>query len=375
MDNQKNKVLFVATVVKAHINTFHLPYIKFFKEKGYETHVGAKNDFCGCDCIIPNCDVYHEISFERFPMNKNNIKAYRQLKKIINENNYEIIHCNTPVAAMLTRFAARKSRKNGTRVIYTAHGFHFFKGAPLLNWLIYYPIEKICSYITDDLITINQEDYELASNKMKAKNIHYVPGVGVDTKEYEQLEINKDRKKRELNIPGDCIMLLSVGELNKNKNHEVIIRGLSKIDKSNIHYVIAGRGKTEEYLINLSKDLGVENQVHLLGFRNDIVELCKVADVFCFPSYREGLSLSLMEAMACGLPVVCSDIRGNIDLVKNNIGGYLCSPNKIECFENTIRVLASNRELRIRMGKYNQEFIKQFDAEIITKIMSEIYGV
>ena len=153
------KVLFTATVTKTHINTFHLPYIKFFKEKGYETHVCSKNDFIGEECIIPNCDIHYDIQFERSPMNIKNIKAYMQLKKIINENEYEIIHCNTPVASILTRLAAIKARKKGTKVIYTAHGFHFFKGAPLLNWMLYYPAEKICSYFTDILITINKEDY------------------------------------------------------------------------------------------------------------------------------------------------------------------------------------------------------------------------
>ncbi|WP_373598234.1 glycosyltransferase family 4 protein [Paraclostridium bifermentans] len=373
MENQTKKVLFIATVVKAHINTFHLPYIKFFKDRGYETHVGAKNDFYDEECIIPNCDVHHNIEFERSPINKKNIKAYRQLKKIINKNNYEIIHCNTPVAAMLTRFAARKSRKNGTRVIYTGHGFHFFKGAPLINWVIYYPVEKICSYLTDDLITINKEDYELAKTKMKAKNIHYVPGVGVDTRKYGQIDVDVDRKRRELNIPTNSTVLLSVGELNKNKNHEVIIRALSKLNNSNIHYIIAGRGKLEEYLMNLSKELGVEKQVHLLGFRSDIVELCKISDIFCFPSYREGLSLSLMEAMACELPVVCSNIRGNVDLIQDKKGGCLCDVKSINQFSESIEKLINDIDNRKLMGEYNKNYIKKFDVDVVRNEMTLIY--
>ena len=154
--NNKKRVLFVATVAKSHINVFHLPYLKWFKDNGYETHVCARDDFDGEECIIPNCDVHYDVPFERSPISVKNFKAYKELKNIINENKYDIIHCNTPVASILTRLAAIKARKKGTKVIYTAHGFHFFKGAPLLNWLLYYPIEKMCSYFTDALITINQ---------------------------------------------------------------------------------------------------------------------------------------------------------------------------------------------------------------------------
>ena len=160
-EKQKNKkVLFTATVVKTHINVFHLPYLKWFKEQGYEVHVAAKNDFVNEPCTIPHCDKFYDINFARFPFSNANIEAYKQLKKIITENDYDIIHCHTPVAGVLTRLAARNCKN--TTVIYTAHGFHFFKGAPLLNWLIYYPVERFCARFTDKLITINKEDYERA---------------------------------------------------------------------------------------------------------------------------------------------------------------------------------------------------------------------
>ncbi|MTL19379.1 glycosyltransferase, partial [Turicibacter sanguinis] len=230
---ENKKVLFVATVVKKHINVFHLPYLKWFQEQGFETHVAARDDFNGEVCYIPHCDKHFNIPFERSPLNKNNISSYRQLTKIINKNQYEIIHCHTPIAAMLTRFAAIKARKKGTRVIYTAHGFHFFKGAPIINWLIYFPVEFICSFFTDILITINQEDYRLAKKVMKAKQVQYIAGVGVDIKKFKNTNVDRDKKRKEIGVPEDAIMLLSVGELNKNKNHEVIIEALKNINNLN----------------------------------------------------------------------------------------------------------------------------------------------
>ena len=178
------KVLFVAKVVRSHIATFHLPYLKMFKEMGWETAVAAHNDYDDPrDCVIPNCDTFFDVPFERFPLSPNNVTSYRQLKKIIDAGEYDIIHCHTPVSAMITRLAALSARKRGTKVIYTAHGFHFFKGAPLINWLLYFPVEWFLARYTDALITINKEDYARAQ-KFAAKKVYYVPGVGIDTKKF-----------------------------------------------------------------------------------------------------------------------------------------------------------------------------------------------
>ena len=190
MMEQKKKVLFVATVVKTHINTFHLPFLKMFKEHGWEVHVAAKNDFVDEQCIIPNCDHHFDMEFVRGPFSQRNIAAYKQLKQIIETNHYDIIHCHTPVAGVLTRLAARTAK--GTTVIYTAHGFHFYQGAPLINWLVYYPVERVCGKFTDKLITINQEDYHRANSWRLRNNgkIYYVPGIGVDLEEIQNISIN-----------------------------------------------------------------------------------------------------------------------------------------------------------------------------------------
>ena len=296
MMEQKKKVLFVATVVKTHINTFHLPFLKMFKEYGWEVHVAAKNDFVDEPCVIPNCDRHFDIDFARSSFSKSNIKAYKQLKQIIETNHYDIIHCHTPVAGVLTRLAARTAK--GTTVIYTAHGFHFYQGAPLINWLVYYPVERVCGKFTDKLITINQEDYHRANSWSLRNNgkIYYVPGIGVDLEEIQNISINKVQKKKE-------------------------------IGNKNFIYLICGNGELKEYLKNLAKELGVSDKVKFLGYRKDVLEIYKIADLFLFPSKREGLPCSLIEAMACGLPCVASDVRGNKDLLRSD---NLCKSNKEE---------------------------------------------
>jgi len=305
------KVLFVASV-KIHIMSFHLPYLKWFKEQGYEVHVAANSTD---DTNIPNCDVFHNVKFERFPFTKSNIKAYNDLKEIIKENDFNIVHCHTPVASVLTRLAARTEKD--TTVIYTAHGFHFYDGAPLLNWLIYYPVERFCAKFTDKLITINTEDYERAKQWSLRNNgkVYYVPGVGVDFSKFNSNNIDVAKKKQELGIIEDTKVILSVGELNENKNHEVVIRALAELKEKDFVYLIAGKGHLKDYLEQLIAEKGMKDRVKLLGYRTDINELLKITDLFVFPSKREGLPVSLIEAMASGVNCIASDIRGNVDLL------------------------------------------------------------
>lgn len=324
------KILYVATVVKTHIMEFHIPILKSLKESGWETAVAAKNDYENkSECNIPYCDEYYDIPFARSPFSLKNIKAYIRLKKVIASGNYDIVHCHTPVGGVLTRLACRSFRKNGLKVIYTAHGFHFYKGAPLINWIMYYPIEWLCAHWTDVLITINEEDYDIAQKYMHAKNIEYVPGVGLDTVKFRDTVIDRNAKRRELGIPEDAFLILSVGELNENKNHQAVIRELVgqrnsqcppllhniPIDKA--HYAIAGSGPLRDNLMKLADNLGIGNRVHLLGYRSDCAELYKTADLFVLPSKREGLNVSLQEAKASGLECRCYPVRGNDDIMKS----------------------------------------------------------
>ncbi|MDB8564135.1 glycosyltransferase family 4 protein [Turicibacter sanguinis] len=371
------KALITASVF-GFIGSFEKSNINILLKQGYEVHVASNMSSelkaFGDIGQLDGIDVIkHQITYNRSPLSLQTIKSYKEIKKLIEEEKFDLIHCHTPVAAMLTRLAARKVRKKGTKVIYTAHGFHFFKGASILSWLIYFPVEYICSIFTDILITINQEDYQLAKRFMKTKKVEYVPGVGIEVEKFKSIRLDRDNKREELGIPKGSILLLSVGELSKRKNHQVVIEALSLLNDSRIHYCIAGQGDLEEYLNNKIGLLGLQNQVHLLGYRKDISEICKCADAFLFPSLQEGLPVALMEAMACGLPIICSKIRGNVDLIQVNKGGILCEKNDEWLFQNSIKSLIDDENLRLSMKERNLEYIKKFDIEIIRLKMEGIY--
>lgn len=365
----KKKVLFVATVVKTHINAFHIPYLKLLKEMGYETHVAAKNDYENKeDCFIPNCDVFYDLPFERSPLKKENVKVYRQLKKIIQEGHYDIIHCHTPMGGVLTRLVCKQLGKSFKGVVmYTAHGFHFYKGAPLANWMFFYPVEKYLSKYTDILITHTKEDYLLAKKKFKMKKLEKVNGVGVDLKKFSPT--SDDNEAVDLDIPIGKKWILSVGELIPRKNHESLIRAIQDIE--DVYLTIAGRGELKTHLNNLIKELKLENRVKLLGYRNDVSKLCRKCDIFAFPSFHEGISVALMEAMASGPIIVCSKIRGNVDLIDEDEGGYFFDPENIESIKKAI-----HKAMKPSMNNFqahNEEKIKLFSISLTLEQMKKIY--
>lgn len=377
----------VLASVASMIDQFNMPNIRLMKEMGYEVDV-ATNFLKGSTCSDEKIAILKQtlqemnvrcfqIDFSRNVLNiGENVKAYKQTKKIIEENNYALIHSHSPIGGFLSRIAARNARKNGTKMIYTAHGFHFFKGAPLMNWLIFYPIERISSRWTDVLVTITHEDYHLAQKKMYAKEVVYVPGVGINTAAFAPKEgdaaINA-RKREELGVAITDTVMLSVGELNKNKNHEIVLRAMAQLGRSDLHYVIAGRGVLKEHLELLAKELGVSKQLHLLGFRTDVKELFKIADFFAHPSFREGLSVAVMEAMANGLPVICTEIRGNTDLIEDNKGGYLFKPAEQETAYQALKNIMES-PARKSMGLYNLKKAEELDVKAVLEVMRKIYA-
>lgn len=318
------------------------------------------------------CKVF-PISCTRSPFNVGTLQAIKEIRKIVEGRGYDIVHCHTPIAAMCTRLACQPLRKKGLKVIYTAHGFHFYKGAPLKNWLLYFPIEWICSFFTDVLITINQEDYRFSQTALHACKNEYVPGVGIDTEKFFNTIVDRDAKRAEIGVPTNCTLLMSVGELNKNKNHEVVIRAIAKINNPNIHYIIAGKGELQGYLLSLAESLNIVVQVHLLGYRDDIAELYKASDICVFPSLREGLPVSLMEAMACGLPCAVSKIRGNVDLIHHKINGltFYCSTESVV---SSLEMLLSRNEMRQKFSAGAKDSIQRFCSQNIFESMHWIYN-
>lgn len=366
------KVLFTATV-DSHILHFHLPYLKLFKEKGYEVHVATNGDE-----KIPYCDVKHKISFERRPYRLNNLKAIRELKKIVNKENFEIIHTHTPMGSVVTRLASIKTSKKGTRVIYTAHGFHFYKGAPKLNWLLFYPVEKYLSKYTDTLITINKEDYELAKNKFnKCKQIEYVPGVGIDEDKFNFKMSAKEKNdlRKSLGLKKEDFVLIYPAELSERKRQEWLINSINNLMKkyNNIHLLLPGKDSLNGKLKKLIKELKLENQVHLLGYRKDIPKLLCISNISVSSSKQEGLPVNIMEAMYVGLPIIASDCRGNRDLVKNNKNGYLIDIDDNISFCKKIEKLYKDKEKYKVFKNYNKKEIEQYRLDNIIEDMKRMY--
>lgn len=364
--------------VASMIQQFNMQNIRLLLELGYEVDV-ACNMECGStitdekiaamkqELEVMGVRVFHVPVPRKVTALGEILKAYKATKRLLDQHAYSLIHCHSPIGGMICRMANRASRGYGkTKMIYTAHGFHFYKGAPIQNWVLFYPAEWLCSRWTDVLITINQEDYALAKSRMKAKQVLYVPGVGINIEKFDYVTVNRAAKRQELGIPEDATMLLSVGELNENKNHETVIRAVADLD---VYYIIAGKGKLEKHLQHVINTLNVADKVKLLGFREDIGELCKAADLFVFPSFREGLSVSVMEAMASGLPVVCSRIRGNTDLIDDGSGGALFDPYSVsECLAAIQKGLSMTNA-----GRHNAERVKFFGCDSVNTYLKAVY--
>lgn len=374
------KVLIVASVV-SFIEWFNKENVEFLcSDLNCQVHIACNFDYMEdtdedrtkryLEKIKAEGVILHNIHFARSPLSTDNIPAYRQLKKLIDSEHFDLIHTHTPAASILARMAAKKARRDGTVVMYTCHGFHFHNAAPKKNWLLYYPIEKWMSRYTDYIVTINKEDFNRAKT-FHAKNVRYIPGVGVDINRIKNVKVDKKAYKRSIGIPEDCVMLLSVGEMIDRKNHQIIIKALGKLKRDDIYYVICGKGPLKEELEQLSTSLGVHTV--FLGFRKDIPELCNTADISAFPSRIEGLGLAGIEAMAAGVPLISSNVHGILDYVIDGKTGYACNPDDVDGFAKAIDNLASSEELRESMRDACVKAVGPFEIKNALNCMWNIY--
>ncbi|MEK3796919.1 glycosyltransferase family 4 protein [Peribacillus sp. FSL H8-0477] len=367
----KKKILFVATK-DIHFEAFHLPTFKWFEENGYEVHTAAVGNM-----KLPFVDRRHDIPIQRSPFSLKNIAAYQALKKIVNQHSFQIIHCHTPMGGALSRLAARTTRMQGTKVIYTAHGFHFCKGSPLINWMVYYPIEKSLARMTDCLITINHEDYQLANEKkFKAVTIKHVHGVGVDNERFHPISaFSKTVLRSELGYKDKEFILFYAAEFNKNKNQQLLIRALSNVKEQIPHakLLLAGTGPLIEECKRNAIRLGVDHMVDFLGFRKDIDRLLKISDLAVASSLREGLPVNIMEAMSCELPVIATENRGHLELIQQKQNGYLIPPGDYQLFGTRILELFQEKERREMMGKRSKEIIAAYTLSEVRAELNQIY--
>lgn len=353
---------------------FLVPHVKCLSEHGYEVEIACSEVGGRMGEVRKALDgvvsAIHVVRLVRSPVSFKNILGYQDMKSVISKKHYDMIWTNEPVMGVVTRLAAKKAREHGTKVMYMTHGFHFFDGAPKLNWMVYYPIERYMSSFTDLIVTINHEDFERAKT-MKAKDVKYVHGIGVNT---ERLRASDDKNDihDELNIPRSDFLVISAGELNENKNHRAIIEALQLANDRSIHYLICGKGKLLKRLKTLAKNKGVEGNVHFLGYRKDVINLYKQADIFAFPSHREGLGLAPLEAMYCGLPLITSDIRGPRDFMENGTTGYMCPPDDVDAYMRAIQELRENTDLRSICGENNRKIVEPF---LLENVKMEIINI
>ena len=352
------------TCTDSMMKQFLEPHVKNLARNGYEVEIACSEVLNRMAEVKEDLGEYapiHLLHLKRSPLAVSNIRGYREIKQIIRNRHYDLIWTNEPVMGVATRLAARKARKQGTKVMYMVHGFHFYKGAPLLNWLLFYPIERLMASKADCICTINREDYARAQ-RMRTARAAYIHGVGIDTERLKPGH-NPTNLRNELHLPPDSFLVLSVGELNENKNQQTVIRALARLEDPSVHYVLCGKGNQRENLQALAEKLDISDRVHFLGYRKDIADICRQCDVFALPSRREGLPFAAMEAMYCGLPLVNSGIRGLADITEDGVSGYMCGTEDVRQYAASILKLKNNPDLRTQMGNNNRKTVEAFTVK------------
>ena len=370
-------------LIVAHYSRFLVQFemnnVKILQEMGYEVHYATnyqqEDMYADAPQKIRDAGVVlHQIDFVRSPYNvPANVTAYKQLVALMQKEQFAGVHCHTPMAGVLSRLAAKAT--NTKPVLYTAHGFHFYKGCPIQNRLIYETAERFMARYTDALITINEEDYQAAKTFQLRGQAYKIPGVGVDTVEIGKKEIDICSKRKELGINQQAFVIMSTGELNGNKNHETAIKALAKANIDNCYYVICGEGENRSKLIRLAKTAAVDDKVLFLGFREDVKEILKSADLFVFPSMREGLGLAAIEALAAGLPVIAAKNRGSLEYYQKDAVELfeaqdyerLCA--KILKWKNILK----NEQKRKEISLVAQKQARNFDCKVVMEKMKRIY--
>lgn len=370
----KNKrILLIANTSRFFVH-FMLPLIDTLRSEGNIVDVIGSGDSADLEA---KCDHFYNVNMTRFPLSGTNISAYREVKKIIKSNNYDLIHAHTPVGGLLPRYYKYFNRKKVPPIIYTAHGFHFFKGSSLASWTILYPIEKVMARVTDALILINHEDYQLSlEKKLKAKNIYYIPGVGVEISQFSNLsdELNREEICSKFNLDPNKRYISFIGELNKNKNQSLLIHMMSylKDQVPNVQLLLVGDGIETESYKKLVTDLNLNEYVKFLGYVKEKEEIVFINEIALSSSFREGLPINLVENMAAGKPIVATDCRGNRELVINDKNGFLIDFDP-KVFSDRVSQLLLDSDLYAKFSSESLLLAEKYDVDIINKQYIDVY--
>ena len=368
------KLLLVANVSKEHIRKFHIPFILRMKELGWQVDVA-----CKMDTAIPECDHSYDLPCDRNPFSGGIGKSISILKQIISENDYDVVHCNTVTGSIIGRVAAKSFRKKGVKVLYTNHGLHFYEGAPISRWILGYPMEKMLAPYTDVFITINEADYGLVkkylSNCGAVERIH---GIGVDLSHFRNasLSVNRETIRASLGITSNDYVLTYVAEINTNKNQAALLEVFRIVQKviPFSKLLLIGPDHTDGKFKKNICDKGMEKDVLLLGWRDDIPELLSSSDIYVASSRSEGLGLNLIEAMACGIPVVAFKNRGHNEIVNHNKNGFLVNQEAYEEMAQCIIKVHDDEKLRKRITSQAQIDISKYEIANVLKELEKIYA-
>ncbi|MGQ9513182.1 MAG: glycosyltransferase family 4 protein [Thermodesulfitimonas sp.] len=365
------RVLFVATVAR-HLLAFHQPYFRLWQEWGYAVDVACNPAGEAASFASLGVRLY-PVPFGRRPFSRQNLRAGFALWRLCRQESYALVHVHTPVAAFIARLTLRLLRFRP--VLYTAHGFHFFRGAPLRNWLLYFPLEWLAARWTDGLILLNREDYERAKRLPMRGEVFLVPGVGVDAAAFTLPPGETAKRRRELGLQPETPVAAVVAELSRVKNHEQVFRAWRLVVRELPETVllVAGEGERRCALERLVAQLGIAAHVKFLGFYREIPALLSVSDVVVLTSKREGLPRVILEAMAAGKPVVATDVRGNRDLVVNGETGYLVRVGDVAGTAAAVLHLLRNREDAARMGAAGRRRLEPYDLEKVVAQVAQIY--
>ncbi len=367
----KNKKILLICTTDNMIWQFLLPHIKYLQEQDNEVIcVCAKTGFWFDELRNKHSLNMKEFNFSRSPFSLKNLKLLKHLKKYCAQEKFDLVYCQQPVGGLMGRLIAKKFK---LPCIYTAHGFHFFKGNNKIKNFVFKNVEKYLSKFTKALITINEEDYQNAL-KFKAQKVYKINGIGIDLDKYKKLE-NFDivSFRKSVGCEENDFIVTSIGELNENKNTFRLLEAIKNINLKDVKYLICGQGQLLENYINYIKENNLKEKVKMLGFRKDIPEILTISNLYIMPSFREGLSRSMMEAMSYGLPIIASKIRGNTDLVGENEGGILCDPSNTKEFEDAILNIYNNKELAKKFSERNLQFVKNFDLLIVLNQLQKVY--
>lgn len=366
------KILYITTLSRT-INAFLVPHIQMLRKQGNIVDCACYIDKPLDDELIKNGVRVYDIPFSRNPLHPGNIKAFKKLVNIQKENNYDIVHVHTPVASVYGRLLKLKFSK--LQIIYTVHGFHFYDGAPFINWVVYYPIEKIMARFTDTMITMNSEDYE-RSKTFNIQNTYKINGVGVDLSKYSLENHDKSEIRRKLNLSDDDFVILMIAEVNKNKNHKQMIDAIEVLKNKgikDIKVICAGEGDMLDEIKSYIKKRNLEKNIHMLGFRADIDELIVSCDIGILMSYREGLPRNIMELMACGKPVIGTNIRGIRDLIEDTVNGYLVNIGDSNDTAYKIEKIYKDEEILKYMSFNSSKIIQNYSVDNIISQLESVY--